>query len=842
MSKSKSSYFIIGMILLSLALGIFNSYFFVFVNALFISEIGTSKLPMAYLLSGFGGLLITWLFNSAEKRWGFAKASTGFGLFFALVMLAIWVAYVEGLYLYFLIFFAYAWLWVSSNFTSLVFWKLPSNIFNLEETKKYNGIISSGEGISSIISYLSVPALLTLEFFTRDKFLMISFFGMLSFTVLTFILSRGIKARPVVKPLEENSATNAENQKKVSKEPYFRYIFFAVMLAVVIQFLVDFSLMEVSASQMSDPLVLASYFSLLFGGMRILELILKSFFSKFLVKQYGVFISLSTMIFALGFITIIGISSFFIGYLSILLIVSSLSKVFERSLYRSVYAPTINLLYQAYPIEKRGLTQNYADGFGKTIGQLIAAVLIFIVSTIQSFEYKVLALLILVFAILIIWLLVSRKLIYFYRIELSNILSSLTGPIARESEVKEVVQKEVVLQVNKPQHLGPVEQVMQTINKFLSIETIDVAGRANDSNSDFIKKNSENEESIFVSETENLIEIVKSCSAPQLEKILDQLVPLKLSHQRFGRLLQLIELFLQTSLIQKNTSFNFHNSQKNLKVTDFLYTSVIQNLVNKQVQNLENQEYYQLLEDRIQKYTYLLICHKDLGKSYPELDKLILLEINATKNDILFCLSFKHDPLTVNQIVTMINQGDKSQELISLELLELILQEQEKKWVLPIFKENTPDKILVKLENDFAQVLLGNEKRLLSILGAFKLDIPNLIKAKALEALLLHFPNSLNQELAKTIKKNNLNLNSLAIDLGFEERKVDQGGSLGNLTSLTPKPKIDQNSQLEDEISLHYSYWMDANETEQVKNLIYHKMKPIFRTLFPVVFPLEKVT
>ena len=105
MAKSKSSFFIIGMILLSLALGIFNSYFFVFVNALFISEIGTSKLPLAYLLSGFGGLLITWLFNSTEKRWGFAKASTGFGLFFAFVMLAIWVAYVEGLYLYFLIFF-----------------------------------------------------------------------------------------------------------------------------------------------------------------------------------------------------------------------------------------------------------------------------------------------------------------------------------------------------------------------------------------------------------------------------------------------------------------------------------------------------------------------------------------------------------------------------------------------------------------------------------------------------------------------------------------------------------------------------------------------------------------
>lgn len=836
MAKSKSSFFIIGMILLSLALGIFNSYFFVFVNALFISEIGTSKLPLAYLLSGFGGLLITWLFNSTEKRWGFAKASTGFGLFFAFVMLAIWVAYVEGLYLYFLIFFAYAWLWVSSNFTSLVFWKLPSNIFNLEETKKYNGIISSGEGISSIVSYLSVPALLTLDFFTRDKFLMISFFGMLSFTVITFILSRGIVARPVVRQTEENT-TNTENQKKISKEPYFRFIFLAVMLAVVIQFLVDFSLMEVSASQMSDPLVLASYFSLLFGGMRILELILKSFFSKFLVKQYGVFISLSTMIFALGFITLIGISSFFIGYLSILLIVSSLSKVFERSLYRSVYAPTINLLYQAYPIEKRGLTQNYADGFGKTIGQLIAAILIFSVSTIQNFEYRVLFLLLLVFAILIVWLLVSKKLIYFYKIELSKILNSLTGSKARENEdVLVTIKKEEVDQRNYSQNSRSVEQAMQTIHKFLSIGTIDLSGSSKDSSSDLIKKNSENEESRLVSETLNFIEIIKSCSVPQLQKILDQVVPLKHSHQHYGRLLQLIELFLQTSLIQKSANFNFYNSQKNLKVTDFLYTSVIQNLVNGQAQSLGNQEYYYLLEERIQKYTYLLICHKDLGKSYPELDKLILEEIDGTKNDILFCLSFKHDPLTVNQITLMINQGDKSEELISLELLELILEEQEKKWILPIFKEKNLDKILVKLERDFAQVPLGKEKRLLSILAAFKLDIPNLIKAKALEVLLLHFPNSSNQILAKTIKKNNLNLNLL----GIEANKLSQASAAG-IDNSPPKTKIERNNLLREETSLHYSYWMDTNETEQVKNQINEKMQPIFNTLFPVVFPLEKL-
>lgn len=830
------------MILLSLALGIFNSYFFVFVNALFISEIGTSKLPMAYFLSGIGGLLITWLFNSSEKRWGFAKASTGFGLFFALVMLAIWVAYVEGLYLYFLIFFAYAWLWVSSNFTSLVFWKLPSYIFNLEETKKYNGIISSGEGISSIISYLSVPALLTLDFFTRDKFLMISFFGMLSFTVITFILSRGIVAQKVVKPTEENTK-NAENQKKIGKEPYFRFIFLSVMLGVVIQFLIDFSLMEVSASQMSDPLVLASYFSLLFGGMRILELILKSFFSKFLVKQYGVFISLSTMIFALGFITIIGISSYFIGYLSILLIVSSLSKVFERSLYRSVYAPTINLLYQAYPIEKRGFTQNYADGFGKTIGQLIAAILIFIVSTVQSFEYKVLFLLLLVFAILIVWLLVSKRLIHFYRIELSNILQTLNvsdqvklgDSIASNTEENDL-RKEFAF--------DPVQEVMGSIKKFISLDKEQSSPILSSSSSEQANSFTEDDVKAFVSETQRVIKTVESCSIPQLQKMLDQVILLKLNTQNSSRLLELFELFLQTSSIQKNTSFNFYTSQKKLRVSDFLYTSVIQHFVQKQLQDLENQEYFYLLEERIQKYTYLLNSYKDLGKAYPILDKLLLSETKAVKNDILFCLSFKHDPVTLNQIVTMINQGDKSQELISLELLELLLKEQEKKWVLPIFKENNPDKVLNKLESDFPQVLLGKEKRLLSILSSYQLDLPNLIKSQALLGLQRDFPSEANQGVFNSIKNSNPKLKQLTSG-AMKYRSQGEFSSQEIIVEALPTHELGKDLhryEFFDEIStLHYFYWMNNFEIKEMGSVAEKPLQAIYKTIFSEVFPMEKL-
>jgi hypothetical protein len=342
---------------------------------------------------------------------------------------------------------------------------------------------------------------------------------------------------------------------------------------------------------------------------------------------------------------------------------------------------------------------------------------------------------------------------------------------------------------------------------------------------------------------EGIISDLHTINSTQLSKYHEQLVALKEGNEKPSKLLELLDLLVHTTSIQKNVHFNFFSSQKKLKGVDFLYSSVIQHMVKMQVQDLRNQDYYLLLEERIQKYSYLLICHKDLGKSYPALDKLILSETKTAKNDILYCLSFKHDPVTLNQIVTMINQGDKSEELISLELLELILEEQEKKWILPIFKESNPDKILSKLERDFPQVVLGNEKRLLSLLSSFKLDIPGIIKAQALLALMRDFPSMSNKALFNSIQKNNPRLSQLTNK--FEgERKV------GNSTAVLDVDPV-SNQDLENEFagqqtssevsSLHYCYWFNKSEVNEEGGSAQKGLYSVYKALFPVVFPLEKL-
>jgi hypothetical protein len=305
-----------------------------------------------------------------------------------------------------------------------------------------------------------------------------------------------------------------------------------------------------------------------------------------------------------------------------------------------------------------------------------------------------------------------------------------------------------------------------------------------------------------------------------------------------------MDLLVQTTSIQKSSKFNFYGSQKKLKKVDFLYTSVIQHFVKRQVQDLGNQDYYFLLEERIQKYTYLLICHKDLEKFYPVLNKMLLSETKAAKNDILYCLSFKHDPVTLNQIVTMINQGDKSQELISLELLELILEEQERKWVLPIFKESNPNKILNKLERDFPQVLLGQEKRLLSLVTSYNLDIPELIKSQALLALQRDFPTQANQGILNSLKKSNVRLAQLVTMESTSEPQMED--SRTDVLATAPfgrqlNQELIRYQASEELTSLHNFYWMvDTKEGDDSYDEN-SKMEFVYKTLFPAVFPMENL-
>lgn len=448
-----------------------------------------------------------------------------------------------------------------------------------------------------------------------------------------------------------------------------------------------------------------------------------------------------------------------------ILIVASLSKVFERSLYRSVYAPTINILYQAYPASKRALTQNYADGFGKTIGQIIAALLIFGIGTVSSFETRVFILLIGILVILAAWFFVSRKLIVHYKIELSSILKALqnrreaTSPSdnnqnpALKSQVFHLARSTNSPEVNSVRETFSVSEQIIAINSLWRLEIEEQSKPSNQDMTSVDKRDLTTERKILETIQTVMVDIF-SYDTNELLYLINQISSLQGQNAKDSKLIPLLILFINIEIIKRTKNFNFYNSNKKLKSLDFLSTALIQNLSHNQSRKVSHEDYFFLLEERIQKYTYLLACQRDLNKTNPILTKLVLSEIKATRLDILYALNFNHDPKILNQIVIMLNQGEKSQELIALELLELILEEQEKKWILPILREENPQNVLNRLEGKFAQALLGKEKRLISIVANTMMDISSIIKSQAIIELVSSFPSPTNLQLAPTIGKN----------------------------------------------------------------------------------------
>jgi hypothetical protein len=819
MHKTNSSVVLKWMVLMSLAQGVFISYFFVFVNALFIKEIGTSLLPHAYILSGIGGFCITFLFNYLEKVWGFIKSSIAFCVLFAIVMFGIWYFYIHQIFLYQLIFFAYAWFWISINFTTLIFWKLPSNLFNISENKKYNGVISSGEVISAIVAYLSIPALLHHQLITRDKLLLISFIGILIFSAITFIL--GLQIKKTESPIPLQTTSDQITSKSLFKEKFFQLIFISVFLGVIVQLLIDYSLMEVSAYQFSEPEELAKYFAFLFGGMRLFELILKSILTKYLVKEFGVFISLVSIVFALSFLIIIGLSSIISGYLGLIIIVSSLSKVFERAIYRSVYAPTINILYQAYPKTKRAITQNFADGIGKTIGQIVAAFIILWIGYMNSFESKVFTLFVSSLGILMVWYFVSKHLIYEYKSKLQEMVRKL--PRLKEND-------------QKPATTENYEFYRGLNYKVLYQKLMDIENNFDPSNNKF-------NDSSYVADNRNSLSIaeafyhqLKTLDKFELNRFKNSL---KTSlNENSNQLITLIGLMVDILLLQKDPSFSFYTFNKKLKSKHFLTSACIQNFNNASAEMVTQKDHYFLLEERLYKYTYLLACKRDLTKTTSLINQLIDFEIVSTKNDLIFLLGFKHDSLLVGEIYNMMNQNDKTQELIALELMELILKNQQKKWIMTIFREESPENVLSKLQGDFPQVILGKEKRLLSIIGNFGIDMPPSLRNQALLELVSSYPKEEYFDLCIPFT-NDIHLNKNLKDFNRQEQIADlihndlETKQIQNLLKKHShsNPMKTMSSQM---------FFLHQSNSHEDPSILSKDSKTIPSYFYDLIFPMEK--
>lgn len=848
MQTSKKLFFLVS---LSIILGIYIPFYFVFVNAAFIQTISIEYLPIAYIVGGLGGFAFARLFNLIEKNFSLKTTLSSFSFFIAIILGIFWYSYSYLDNKNIIVFLAYIFFWISSSIVILIFWKIPTQIFNLYENKKYNGIISLGEVLAAILVYIVIiPMINALKLIEREHFLLIAAASLLIFGFL--ITSITFPKTQTQVSVKSNYSIEKFTFKKLFKSNLFRFLFFSVILAMITQLLVDFSLMNITNAKKEQlGFNVASFFSVVFGCMRILELIVKLFVSKNIIREQGVFAGFYALIFAIGFIYIIALITHLIadslGLVVIILAIASIGKVIERSVNRALFIPSQNILFQAFDANSKSIVQSYTSGYGVPLGQLFAGILMLLFLLIDSYEMKITLLFVFLILITIIWFLNTVKLKKGYQKQLLDISNSFY----KEKPKQDTAIQRSKLKVEELLKIMPISEFDSILLEFFktyqksksnslirkSIIQLEQCIRKT-SKENLLKNLNESSRELkiyfftilverkidcsyylymplllFDKEVEGFFEKLYQSAEPRaLEKIIE--IARKTAQDLFYKInyYSKFDIEIKKLLYNKLISSNTNRFLKYIKNEDQSnYIEIFENISFSSIKN--NSELTNLFNELMQKSINEYCIVQNLGlnlkvdTSLKNLNELLILEANH-KLKIIFChLAIKYPVEVIENVKELVFNGTNEMRMIGIELLELNLEAQDLEIIAPIFKYDDSKGRLRKLESEFPQ--------------------PTYTLSESLNAIVFYYKNILSCATVNTafaaLKKRNLEVNQ-----GKKQYLLQSNDPLLSFQARA-KMKIDdskipEHSLLFSEIE-SYLLWLEKNFEEIVIQLISNRTR-----------------
>jgi len=432
----------------SFFLGLAGAFYFTPANSQFIYHFGSEQLPYAYILSGIGGYLFTQIYSWFQKRIESRTLFMGALIFMTIVTLSapILQSFVSDPELQkYLSFFVFIWAWPFLSMVGIETGALSLKFLNLVQVKRIFALFSIGGVLAAMLGYLIIPVLN--KVFTQSYTLMyISACGFIIGIVSLVVLYRNYpeKMREERALLEKRKAEKGKllsfkpeddgtSLLGLMKKDYFKYIFICATLSMTIIYITDFSFLSTVKIQVNSQNT-AQFLTLVYGGLKIGELLL-SFYSAKILSKYGVKLGLLilpiSMVVVCTIAAIVGLSS--VGSIMFLILIT-LNKSQERILRRGLDDPAFNILYQPLPDNEKvavqtkvGLVQQFSTG--------IAGLVLLGVNTLitLSGEYDFKYFMPFFIPVLIAWVWSSKKLYESYKATINKISKDFSKESKRDT-------------------------------------------------------------------------------------------------------------------------------------------------------------------------------------------------------------------------------------------------------------------------------------------------------------------------------------------------------------------------------------------------------------------------
>ena len=416
---------IVLLMLYSFFIGASIAFYYVTTTSLFLESNKSTGLPLAYIGGGVIAFIF-WLLYSRLERWMKFSKLLIFGVLFLILSVGIFAFshnYMEVSWLPYLMFI---WIRIFMFVQYVGFWGMAQRMFDLRQGKRLFGLISSGEVISDIIGFFSIP--LILEYISTDDILYISL--LLLFVSLMVLVTILIKYRPQLSAKTNFSSDEPEknqNEEKSSANlPLKKYYFLISLLALIPMFgicFADYAFLNQSEVHYQDTDVMTGFLGYFYGIIAVAEFVVRTFISGRLLSKYGLKVGLAVMPVILAISTLLAsLSGTIYGTMAMFFSFIALTRLLERVLRTAIYDPSYQILYQPLPKEGRLMFQGRIEGIAKASGNVIAGLVLFAFISFESLNIIHFNYLFLI--ILILWSNMSFRMYRQYRKTLKLLVSS----------------------------------------------------------------------------------------------------------------------------------------------------------------------------------------------------------------------------------------------------------------------------------------------------------------------------------------------------------------------------------------------------------------------------------
>jgi hypothetical protein len=359
--------------------GIAIAVFFTAASAIFLSKVPITDLPLVYIYSSVGILIMGVVYSYLERKLP-VKHLLRFVLIFLVISIAlvrIGLGVIDQIWITFVVFISYK---ITSMLSNMEFWGMSAILLDIRQSKRLFGIISSGEFTAKLIGYLSIRFLIKIISF--NDLLIIS---AVSFFICLLILNVIIKNSTIINQItpvgERDYIKKDDSLIKYLKSKYI-YLLSGLSFFAIISFtFIDFSFQVNVKQTFTTKEELGTFIALIYASIKGITFFFKLFFSGRLIDKLGIKKSLLLVPFVLLLIAI-GLMLYqaidqsnkyiFIFVCSLLI----LAEIFRYAIYEPVFYSIFQPLNKKIRLFGHAVVNGYINPIAFAVGGLILYVVI----------------------------------------------------------------------------------------------------------------------------------------------------------------------------------------------------------------------------------------------------------------------------------------------------------------------------------------------------------------------------------------------------------------------------------------------------------------------------------